>query len=332
MIPKHLYFEFLRPLNRLKGHFYDNNTPLKDITYSEKKLKSVQPQKKLDKVPIEQIRFWRRHDLLPFYEEGKHAQINMPQIIWLYFLQTMKNFGCSLNYMQKAEKYFIKRAYNDDLVLQNLLTRKRELSKIVTDTNKLANDTVESKELLDFTNQLLSDIKLLHSLKMEINYFTCLIIYFLDKLEDVSIVMDQLGEFGIMIENAVYDLLPEGFELSKTISANEPLLIISIKSLIENFFDDSNLDENALNIRVLNDKEKQLITDIRNKRVNSVTINVRNGDILRYDLKYLVKKSIEDPQIKAIKKTLGLHNYGEIKYSMVNKKEIIIENTHKKIF
>lgn len=323
-------FNTIKTAFQISARFYDVSIPLTDITSSEKKLKQLSPQKTSALIPIEQIRFWRRHELMPFYEDGKHAQVSMAQFLWLRFLQILKNFGCPIKYMQNATNYFIKRAYEDELVLKNLLADKEQLTSITSNPHPPTDENLQSY-LLKVRN-VLSDPLLLYSVKMEINYFTSLIVFSISTGKPADIIMDQLGQFGVLIDEEICTQTIGEFEKYDKIIPTEPFIRIPIRGLIQEFFDDSNLDDKALNIKVLSEKEQEIIRAIRDKAVSSISVKKQNGEVKRLDIEKTSKKSADDPIIKDLKKILGLKNYQEIKCISLSDKEFLIVKNDKILF
>jgi hypothetical protein len=324
-----LPYNIIQSTYALGNRFYGNTIPLTELTYSEKKIKKLAPQKTPSLFPIEQIRFWRRHELLPFFEEGKHAQVSMGQYLWLRFLQILKNFGCSIQYMQQATLYFIKQAYDDDLVLKNLLAEKDRLTGVMLKNNK---PIAEQRLLLDFVKGILADPLLQHSIKMEVNYFTTLIVYSLSTGKSLDIVMDQLGQFAVSIDGQLYNPKTDRFEPNETIAIDEPFIHIPIRNLLIEFFDNPKIDDKTLSVIVLSQEEQDVIRAIREKSVNRINVTIQKGKIKRFDIEKTTKKAVNDPAIREIKKILGLKNYQEIKCIAPNDKEVIIIKNTKKIY
>jgi hypothetical protein len=314
-----IQFNTVKTAFQISEKFYDVSIPLTEITSSEKNLKQLAPQKMSVLIPIEQIRFWRRHELMPFYKEGKHAQVSMAQFLWLRFLQILKNFGCPTKYMQNATDYFIKRACEQELMLKNLLADKEQLISITSNAHLPTDEDVQSY-LLKVRNVLL-DPMLMQSIKMEINYFMSLIVFSISTGKSVDIIMDQLGQFAVLIDEEICTQTIGGFEKYDKITTTEPLIRIPIRGLIQDFFDDSNLDDKALNIKVLSEKEQEIIRAIRDKAVSSITVKKQNGEVKRLDIE---KTSTDDTMIKDLKKILGLKNYQEIKCISPSDKELLV--------
>ena len=286
---------------------------------------------------LEQIRFWRRHKLLPFFEEGDHAYISMAQYLWVLFLLSMKKFGCSVEHMKAATDYFIKRAYDDNLVLKNFLRLEEIYKKDLKSLN--TGDTVEGIELskeellfrISFIKQALGDPYLLHALKLDINYFTTTLLLYLELGIETSIAMNEQGVFGIMIDNNLLDISCAESVAHPTLRNDEPLLLLPIKHFLKEFFDTSRLEESALNVMVLSVDEKEIIKNLRDKKVTSININLRDGEIKRYDIEKQARRQLSDTEIIEIKKMLGLKNYQEITYSMINEREVLETRTFKRI-
>jgi hypothetical protein len=78
---------------------------------------------------MEMIRFWRKKGLLPFFEDGKHARISLAQLMWLRFLSELRNISSGAAILIEAHDFLIKRAYDDNLALKNLIDLEDELKK-----------------------------------------------------------------------------------------------------------------------------------------------------------------------------------------------------------
>ena len=322
---------------QFKNELYLNKIKLSEVTYTiDKRLKS-KPTDEDKKITIEQIRFWRRHKLLPFFEEGDHAYISMAQYLWVLFLLSIKKFGCSVEHMKAATDYFIKRAYDDNLVLKNFLRLEEIYKKDLKSLN--TGDTVEGIELskeellfrVSFIKQALGDPYLLHALKLDINYFTTTLLIYLELSIETSIAMNEQGIFGIMIDNNLLDISYTESVAHPTLRNDEPLLLLPIKHFLKEFFDTSRLEESALNVMVLSVDEKEIIKNLRDKKVTSIHINLRDGEIKRYDIEKQARRQLSDTEIIEIKKMLGLKNYQEITYSMINEREVLETRTFKRI-
>jgi hypothetical protein len=74
-----------------------------------------------NKFELEVVRFWRKKKLLPFFEEGKHAKISISQLMWLRFLENLRNLSASTAVLEAAHEYFLKRAYDQNLALKNYI-------------------------------------------------------------------------------------------------------------------------------------------------------------------------------------------------------------------
>ena len=322
---------------QFKNELFLNKIKLSAVTYTiDKRLKS-KPDDHEKKVTIEQIRFWRRNGLLPFFEEGDHAFISMAQYLWVLFLLSMKKFGCSVEHMKAATDYFIKRAYDDNLVLKNFLRLEEQYKRTVkllpieNTIDKIGYSKEELLFRLSFIKQALGDPFLLHALKMDINYFTTTLLIYLESSIEISIVMNEQGVFGIMIDNNLLDIAYTQSVAHPTLRKDEPLLLLPIKHFLKEFFDTSSLEESALNIMVLSVDEKEIIKNLRDKKVTSIHIQLRDGEIKRYDIEKQVRRQLSDAAIMEIKKMLGLKNYQEITYSMINDREVLETRTFKRM-
>jgi hypothetical protein len=167
---------------------------------------------------------------------------------------------------------------------------------------------------------------------MEVNYFTILIVYSLSTGKSLDIVMDQLGQFAVSIDGQLYNPTIDKFQTNEAIRTNEPLIHISIKDLLTEFFDNPDIDDTALSFIVLSEPEQGLIRAIRDKSVNRIDITTQDAMIKRFDIEKTSKKTTDDPTVREIKQILGLKNYQEIKFIARNNKEVIVIKKIKKVY
>ena len=322
---------------QFKNELYSSKVKLSSITVSSKKLKKSIAVREDDSIAIEQIRFWRRKELLPFIEDGTHAEVSMAQILWIRFLQSMRNFGCSVEYMKLATDYFIKRAYDDNLVLQNFLRLLKNYEEVLKnntiqkDSNGNELSLAEIPKRIEFIKAALNDPFLLMSLKTDINYFTTAFLIYLDTHQDVKIVLNEYGCFGVMIEDIVYDISYDEPVVHQSFLCDEPRLTFPIKHFLKDFFNNSILEESSLSIQVLNEDEKEIIKNLKDKRVLKISIELRNGEIKRYDIEKEKITSLDESRTKEIKELIGLKNYQKISFEMINAKTIKETKTIKRI-
>jgi hypothetical protein len=224
-----------------------------------------------NKFEMEMIRFWRKKGLLPFFEDGKHARISLAQLMWLRFLSELRNISSGASILIEAHDFLIKRAYDDNLALKNLIALEDNLKKKIDEN---AADE-PSKNTLAYVKNIQADPLLLYSLKMDINYFTMSIIDTVINHNNVAITYGIKKEFtspkGHYENKPDFDIVNySGHQLIENLS--KPIVTLPLNFFVKEVFEDCNLSENAFNIQILNEKEKNLFSLIRERKVNEVKL------------------------------------------------------------
>lgn len=224
-----------------------------------------------NKFEMEMIRFWRKKGLLPFFEDGKHARISLAQLMWLRFLSELRNISSGAPILIEAHDFLIKRAYDDNLALKNLIALEDDLKKKIDEN---AADE-ESKNTLAYVKNIQADPLLLYSLKMDINYFTMSIIDTVINHNNVAITYGIKKEFtspkGHYENKPCFNIV--SYNQHQLIeNPSNPIVTLPVNFFVKEVFKDCNLFENAFNIQILNEKEKELFSLIREKRVNEVKL------------------------------------------------------------
>ena len=224
-----------------------------------------------NKFEMEMIRFWRKKGLLPFFEDGKHARISLAQLMWLRFLSELRNISSGAPILIEAHDFLIKRAYDDNLALKNLIALEDDLKKKIDEN---AADE-ESKNTLAYVKNIQADPLLLYSLKMDINYFTMCIMDTVINHNNVAITYGIKKEFtsseGHYENKPVFEIVNHN-QNQLIGNPSKPIVTLPVNFFVKEVFKDCNLYENAFNIQILNEKEKELFSLIREKRVNEVKL------------------------------------------------------------
>jgi hypothetical protein len=224
-----------------------------------------------NKFEMEMIRFWRKKGLLPFFEDGKHARISLAQLMWLRFLSELRNISSGAPILIEAHDFLIKRAYDDNLALKNLIALEDNLKKKIDEN---AADE-PSKNTLAYVKNIQADPLLLYSLKMDINYFTMSIIDTVINHNNVAITYRIKKEFTSSeghYENKPFFEIVSHNQHQLIENPSNPIVTLPVNFFVKEVFKDCNLSENAFNIQILNEKEKKLFSLIREKRVNEVKL------------------------------------------------------------
>lgn len=265
------------------------------------------------------IRYWRKHDLLPFFPEGKHfGNINLTKLTWLRILETLRSFNYTVENTKKVCNYFFKDAYFDDLPKRNLLKNKESLL-----AKQLANTlSDEGTVLLEKIDEILRDEKLLYVLKFDINYLSNLLITTLDSNEEAGIL--------IYLDGSVVEL-SQGKYFSHQTSIkdiSEPHIYLSMTHFLKEFISDSEL-EKFIMPTILDDNEKMVLKELRNDNVTEIKIKKSDNKNIRIET--TKSGTITGEQAKKIKQILGLSNYQEIQISTRDEKTLSFKKTNKRI-
>ncbi|MBC7721209.1 MAG: hypothetical protein H7068_04245 [Pedobacter sp.] len=298
--------EYLTTLD-FKLFMFNNDIPLSVITNKN--------NESLDKA----IKYWRRHELLPFFPEGKHfAYINLTKLTWLRILETLRGFNYTVENTKKVCDYFFKDAYFDDLPRKNLVDNREIL--IAKKTAKPLNE--EEAFLLDKIDEVLADEKLLYLMKFDINYLSNLI----------SIVLDSNEEAGLLIflDGSVVEFAQGKYFNHHTTNKDisEPHIYLSLTYFLKEFISNSEI-EKFIMPSILNDNEKMVLKELRSENVQEINIKKSSNDHIRIETTR--GGTISGEQALKIKQILGLSNYQEIKISTRDDKTLSFKKTNKRI-
>jgi hypothetical protein len=288
-----------------------------------------------NKFELEVIRFWRKKKLLPFFEEGKHAKISISQLMWLRFLENLRNLSPSTAVLEAAHEYFLKRAYDQNLALKNYIA----LQDSLRDELKKNPNNQNAKIKLEHVVSISRDDLLMYSVKIDMNYFN---MYIMDEVinspEKKILFTYRMGkkildEKGTVADVSVFEIIKDGevinglddeknkngieFDLHKT-----PVSIFSASYFLRDVFADCNLSEKAFNIQILEKSERLVFKLIKEKKVDIVSF--LNGE----------KNGKEDYSVQEINSGYNITNIKEIKYKMCTRNYnhgIAILNTGEKI-
>jgi len=309
--------------NRIK--FADITGP-HEIPYisDEELLKDEQIYPK--KFEMDTVRYWRKMGLLPFFEQSKLAHVSVGQVMWLRFLQELKNLGAHLTTLKEATSYFIERGYRDEIARLNLLELKKTLIKELDEEpeNELKKITLENVEII------LNDRLLRYSTQTEFNYFNLNIIDHVINGTEVLFAITSENvtnketnnvetklSFSVIRNhkekrflNTVLDNdSPNFFDFNER-KLNKPAVIIPASYFVEDFFKTCTLSENSYNIQILTKSERRLFKEIKNKQVKKVTLVRNQEDSLNYNIDILSNNGdIEISAIKELKLILGTKKY-----------------------
>jgi hypothetical protein len=329
-------------INRFPNLLLSHTLKLADITDSKaiklddnQMLNSKEALAFPNKFELEVVRFWRKKKLLPFFEEGKHAKISISQLMWLRFLENLRNLSPSTAVLEAAHEYFLKRAYDQNLALKNYISLQDSLQKelALNPSNQVA------KMKLDQVVNILKDPYLMFSVKIDMNYFN---MYIMDEVINSTEKKTQftyrmgkkiLDEKGTVEDIPVFEIIKDGKVINGPDDENElngidfdiensPVSIFSASYFLRDVFYDCNLSDDAFNIQILETSERGIFKLIKDKKIEIVSFS--NGE----------KMNKEDYSLNIINNEYNINIIKEIKYKMCTRNYdygYAISNTGEKI-
>ena len=197
-----------------------------------------------NKFETETIRFWRIKKLLPFFEEKKHARISLAQLMWLKFLAELRKVSPSTTILIKAHDYFIRRAYDNRLGYNNLLTREKEFKQHSTLSE-------EGQMVLEAYEAIIGDKNLMYSLDKDINYFNMGIMdyvvndievvftyYYTQSKDPITDEIIEVPQFNI-IRDGMIDVEKDGVLIQENFTLdNQSCVFIPAKKIVYDTFYD----------------------------------------------------------------------------------------------
>jgi hypothetical protein len=327
-------------INRFPNVLLSHTLKLTDITDS--KAIRLDDNQMLDskeafpnKFELEVVRFWRKKKLLPFFEEGKHAKISISQLMWLRFLENLRNLSPNTAVLEAAHEYFLKRAYDQNLALKNYIALQDLLQDELVKNPENEVAIWKLKQVV----KILKDPLLLYSVKIDMNYFN---MYIMDEVinspEIKTLFTFRMGkgildEKGNVADVPVFEIIRNGkvinghddeknkngidFDIHKT-----PVSIFSASYFLRDVFADCNLSAEAFNIQILEKSERLVFKLIKEKKVDIVSF--LNGE----------KNGKEDYSVQEINSGYNITSIKEVKYKMCTRNYnhgIAILNTGEKI-
>jgi hypothetical protein len=262
--------------------------------------------------------FWRKNDLVPFIPKGKHLKLSFAELIWVRILDTLRQFSYPIAMTRKICDYFFKDAYDDGLPERNMTHNKKHLL-----AKKQAGTLTEQETLaLEYLEQFLADKPLLYMLKFDINYLTNLVTECITDGEERGILVFPDGRIG---ETNGLDIRTHG---KYKIDRSEPHIYLSIPYYLKEFIQSDQLSTIFMP-QILNDDEKKVLREIKNRNIREITVKLKDGKIS--NIKSTKEGILTQSQSREIKKILGLKNYQSITIDTVSESTFSFKKTNKKV-
>lgn len=237
---------------------------------------------------------WKMAGIISTVEAGKWASLSFIEYLWIRTLESMRRFGCSLKLMISVHEYLFSRAYKDNLAKKTLIDNIEAL------TNR--SREMEENEYLRSLKEELSDPIRMATTDKEITYFYQLVLRCFTSINEVGLVIYEDNTFDTY-ENPIDDTTPH--------------LLIPISYFIKNFVADAEKEQFLTSTGLLNTMEFEIVKQIRNKNVKSVTISLKDGN------SHVIEPEVTG-DVTIIMHSLGLKNYSRIELHTKDCKEFSI--------
>jgi hypothetical protein len=285
---------------------FDDIVPIEDIIDSnEEPISNMLP-------------FWRKNDLVPFIPKGKHIKLSFAGLIWLRILDTLRQFSYPIAITRKICDYFFKDAYDDGLPERNMKHNQKQFL-----TKKQAGTLTDQETLaLEYLEQFLADKPLLYMLKFDINYLTTLVTECITDGEERGILIFPDGRVG---ETNGLEIRTHG---KYKIDRAEPHIYLSIPYFLKEFIESDQLSTLFMP-QILNDDEKKVLREMKNRNVREINISLKDGEILK--IKSTKGRTVSGAEAREVMKILGLKNYQSITIDTLDDSRLSFKHTVKKI-
>lgn len=314
-------------IHKFQGLLFDHSLKLSDI--SEKNAVVLDDSNILfynkpfpKKFELEVVRFWRKKNLLPFFDDGKHARISLAQLMWLRFLENLRNLSPNISVLESAYKFFIQDAYDSNLAFRNLI----ELEEKVRKDIKLNPNDKDLDYVLKNITDLMKDQFLLNCLRLDMNYFN---LYVMDEIfnapnSEIIFTYRMIKEFDLSTgkyeEIPRFQIVKNGRIISQPGIENdddpifdpkkEPVAIFYARYFLEDIFADCNISSSAFNIEILEPDEQKLFKFIRLKKLVKVIIQSLIKEIGEIHIQIIDSDdNLNIEGIKKLKLILGTKQY-----------------------
>jgi len=244
---------------------------------------------------------WKLNELLPTVPKGAWAELSFIDYLWLRTLETMRKFGCSKKLMKHVCNALFIEAYKIDLRKVTLMDNITFLS----DLKKKRPLTVNEEEYLTSCNNELKDKIKMATTNFDINYFYKLVLKCFVNNNEVGLIIFEDESF------TTYELSGNTDIASNPINLSIPHLLIPISSFIKIFIADEEKEQFLTTTGILNEKEYEVVKQIRNKNVKKLTISCDEKNNIN-KIEPEIYGTIQGDEAKKIMQQLGLKNYSSV--------------------
>lgn len=244
---------------------------------------------------------WKLEELLPTVPKGGWAKLSFIDYLWLQTLETMRKFGCSKKLMKAVCKALFTKAYEENLNKKTLIANIDFITKL---KSKRAL-TYSEETYLNACETTLNDPIQMATTNFDINYFYQLVLKCFIHNHEVGLVIFEDGSFS------TYEITSTRHEESYPINLSVPHILIPISSFIKKFIVDEEKEQFLTTTGILNDQEYEVVKQIRNKNVKSITITFDDNTTIR-KIETATTGLLQGNDAKLLMQQLGMKNYSSI--------------------
>lgn len=168
---------------------------------------------------------------------------------------------------------------------------------------------------------IVKDELMLYALKLDINFLSNLLANCLATKKDAGLLVFANGEVAEHLGDEFYS------HKRPQVNRQRPHLYFSLQYFLKEWIVDEQLSEFFLP-SVLNENEKMVLKELRNKNIRKITIKKSDDQSIR--IESTQRGIINGAQADEIKKILGLENYTKISLSTRDEKTLSFKKINKK--
>jgi DNA-binding transcriptional MerR regulator len=270
-------------------------------------------------VPARTYFYWKKSGLIESFgaDESKKGwtKINLIEYLWIKIIVILRDYGVPFEKIKETKEMLFSN------YLDNLITDKDDYIEFLRESNlsdEKINETIRAMDLVE---------EEINSSPVEFEIYQTL----LGSLIMELLLKNDKGYITLSKEEDEYDV---GYFTIKTIAEfekhvepffNKPCLFIPIRSIIEEFLDDSKAEKIAVSINLLDLKEMKVIDAIRKRDFKEITIKLDNN---KDTIVIEVEKdgNILDQKAKEVRRILGLNEYSEVTLKYRNDKNLYFKS------
>ncbi len=270
-------------------------------------------------VPARIYFYWKKSGLIESFGEDESkkgwTKINLIEYLWIKVIVILRDYGVPFEKIKETKEMLFSNFMSD------LLADKDDYLDFLRENNFSADKIKDISRTIDLVEQ-----EVVNSPEEFEIYQTVI-----GNLVMELLLKNDKGYITLSKGDTEYDV---GYFTIKTLTEfekhvepffNKPCLFIPIRSIIEEFLDDSKAEKIAVSINLLDLKEMKVIDAIRKRDFKEITIKLDNN---KDTIVIEVEKdgNILDQKAKEVRRILGLNEYSEVTLKYRNDKNLYFKS------